>query len=178
MLKEAKSSPGRAENMSGQADLDLIIEQEKRLAFSVFSEQDAFKIGSALKERADAQGAPIVIDISLWDRKLFYFARPGSTSDNEEWVRRKFNLVRRAHKSSYRFARELAVSGKTMAERSLSDADYAAAGGCFPIRLTNAGVIGAVTISGLPQRDDHTWVVSAIAAHLKLDISDIELPKE
>lgn len=178
MLKEAKSSPQRAENMSEQADLDLIIEQEKRLVFSSFSEQDAFNIGSALKERADAQGVPIVIDISLWDRKLFYFARPGATSDNEDWVRRKFNLVRRLHKSSYRFGRELAVSGRTMAQRSLADADYAAAGGCFPIRLANASAIGAVTISGLPQRNDHNWVVSAIAAHLKVNVSDIELPIE
>lgn len=161
--------------MSEQADLDIITEQEKRLVFPAFSEEDAFAIGSALKRRADEHVAPIVIDISLWDRKLFYCARPGSTSDNEDWVRRKFNLVRRTHKSSYRFGRELAVSGRTMAERSLADADYAAAGGCFPIRLVNAGAIGAVTISGLPQRDDHKWVVSAIAAHLKLDVSDIEL---
>jgi uncharacterized protein (UPF0303 family) len=161
--------------MTDQADIEIIAEQEKRLVFQSFSEEDAFMIGSALKLRADKENAPIVINVSLFDRKLFYFARPGSTCDNEDWVRRKINLVRRLHKSSYRVGREFAAAGITLADRSLPAADYAPAGGCFPIRLANAGVIGTVTISGLPQREDHNWVVSAIAAHLGIGISDITL---
>jgi uncharacterized protein (UPF0303 family) len=161
--------------MTDQADIDILIEQEKLLVFPAFSEEDAFRIGSALKARADKESVPLVIDISLWDRKLFYFARPGSTSDNEDWVRRKFNLARRVHKSSYRAGRELAAAGLTLKDRNLDEADYAPHGGAFPIRLANAGAIGAVTISGLPQRDDHNWVASAIASHLGIDISDIAL---
>jgi uncharacterized protein (UPF0303 family) len=162
--------------MSDQADIDILIEQEKRLVFPSFHEEDAFLIGSALKARADKEKAPIVIDVSLFDRRLFWFARPGSSSDNEDWVRRKINLVRRLHKSSYRIGREFAAAGITLADRSLSAADFAPAGGCFPIRLSNAGVIGTVTISGLPQREDHNWVAAAIAAHLGIDISAIALP--
>jgi uncharacterized protein (UPF0303 family) len=161
--------------MSDQPDIEILIEQEKRLVFPAFSEEDAFQMGSALKARADKENVPIVIDISLWDRRLFYFARPGSTSDNEDWVRRKFNLARRVHKSSYRAGRELAAAGLTLKDRNLAEADYAAHGGAFPIRLHNAGAIGAVTVSGLPQRDDHKWVSAAIAAHLGIDISDIAL---
>jgi uncharacterized protein (UPF0303 family) len=175
MLLRAKSSPLEAPLMTDQADIDLIIEQERKLVFPAFSEEDAFNIGSALKARADRENAPIVIDVSLWDRKLFYFARPGSTCDNEDWVRRKFNLARRVHKSSYRAGRELAAAGLTLKDRNLAEADYAAHGGAFPIRLSNAGAIGAVTVSGLPQRDDHNWVVSAIASHLGIDISGIAL---
>lgn len=161
--------------MTDQADIDIISEQEKRLVFPSFGEEDAFLIGSALKVRADKADAPIVIDISLFDRRLFYFARPGTTSDNEDWVRRKINLVRRLHKSSYLVGREFAVAGITLADRNLATVDYAAAGGCFPIRLAHAGVIGTVTISGLPQREDHKWVAAAIADHLGLDIADIAL---
>ena len=161
--------------MTDQADIDIIIEQEKRLVFPSFSEEDAFLIGSALKARADKADAPIVIDVSLFDRRLFYFARPGSTSDNEDWVRRKINLVRRLHKSSYRTGREFAVAGITLANRNLASADYAAAGGGFPIRLAHAGVIGTVTISGLPQREDHKWVVAAISEHLGIDMSGVAL---
>jgi uncharacterized protein (UPF0303 family) len=161
--------------MTDQADIAVLVAQEARLVFPAFSEEDAFQIGSALKARADAENVPIVIDISLWDRRLFYFARPGSSSDNEDWVRRKFNLARRVHKSSYRAGRELAAAGLTLKDRNLAEADYAAHGGAFPVRLNNAGAVGAVTVSGLPQRDDHNWVASAIAAHLGLDISDIAL---
>ena len=162
--------------MSDRADIEILTEQERRLVFASLNEEDAFLIGSALKTRADAQNAPIVIDVSLFDRRLFYFARPGSTCDNEDWVRRKVNLVRRLHKSSYRIGKELAAAGTTLADRNLAATDYAAAGGSFPIRLANAGVIGTVTISGLPQREDHNWVASAIAAHMAIDISDIALP--
>jgi uncharacterized protein (UPF0303 family) len=161
--------------MTDQADIEFLIEQEERLVFPAFSEEDAFRIGSALKARADKENVPLVIDVSLWDRKLFYFARPGSSCDNEDWVRRKFNLARRVHKSSYRAGRELAAAGLTLKDRNLAEADYAPHGGAFPIRLSNAGAIGAVTISGLPQRDDHKWVAAAIAAHLGIDISDITL---
>lgn len=162
--------------MTDQSDIDILIVQEKHLVFPSFREEDAFLIGSALKARADAENAPIVVDIALFDRRLFYFARPGSTSDNEDWVRRKINLVRRLHKSSYRIGRELAAAGKTLADRGLAEADHAAAGGCFPIRLASAGVIGTITISGLPQREDHNWVAAAISAHLGIDLTDFALP--
>jgi uncharacterized protein (UPF0303 family) len=161
--------------MTDQADIEILIEQEKKLVFPAFSEEDAFRIGSALKARADKEDAPIVIDVSLFDRKLFYFARPGSTSDNEDWVRRKINLVRRLHKSSYRIGRELAAAGLTLADRNLAQADYAPHGGCFPVRVENAGVIGTITISGLPQRDDHKWVAAAISEHLGIDMAGIAL---
>jgi uncharacterized protein (UPF0303 family) len=161
--------------MTDQDDIAVLAEQEKRLVFPAFSEEDAFRIGTELKARADRENIPLVIDVSLWDRRLFYFACPGSTSDNEDWVRRKFNMARRVHKSSYRAGRELAAAGLTMRDRNLAEADYAAHGGAFPIRLSNAGAIGAVTISGLPQRDDHNWAAAAIAAHLGVDISGISL---
>lgn len=161
--------------MTNKADIDVIIAQEQRLVFPSFNEQDAFAIGVALKTKADAGDLPMVIHIALWDRNLFYFARPGTSADNEDWVRRKINLVRRLHKSSYRIGRELEERGITLADRNLSEADHAPHGGSFPIRLVNAGIIGTVTISGLPQRDDHTMVASTIAEHLKIDISDIML---
>jgi uncharacterized protein (UPF0303 family) len=161
--------------MTTKDDIAKITEQEKRLVFASFDEADAFAIGSELKALADAGSLPMVIDVALWSRKLFYFARPGTTSDNEDWVRRKVNLVRRLHKSSYRVGREFAEAGITLADRSLPEKDYAAAGGSFPINVKGAGAIGAITISGLPQRDDHNTVVAAIAAHLKIDIADITL---
>jgi uncharacterized protein (UPF0303 family) len=161
--------------MSNKADITKITEQEQRLVFQSFNENDAFALGSAIRLRADAENLTMVLDIALWDRKLFYSARPGTTSDNEDWVRRKVNLSRRMHKSSYRVALEFAENGKTLADRGLPSTEFAAAGGCFPIRVIGAGIIGTVTVSGLPQRQDHMIVVEEVARYLKLDISDILL---
>jgi uncharacterized protein (UPF0303 family) len=44
----------------------------------------------------------------------------------------------------------------------LDPARFAAHGGAFPVRLEAAGVVGVVTVSGLPQADDHALVVEAI----------------
>ena len=49
---------------------------------------------------------PIVIQISVWDRPLFYAALPGSTSSNFDWARRKINVVKMFLKSTYRMVLE------------------------------------------------------------------------
>nr|BFE72411.1 hypothetical protein GCM10020092_057120 [Actinoplanes digitatis] len=50
----------------------------------------------------------------------------------------------------------------------MDPADFAAHGGAFPVRVPNVGVVGVVTVSGLPQADDHALVVEAIEAYLDL----------
>jgi uncharacterized protein (UPF0303 family) len=43
---------------------------------------------------------------------------------------------------------------------------FAAHGGAFPIRIKDVGVVGTVTVSGLPQADDHAFVTEMIGAFL------------
>jgi uncharacterized protein (UPF0303 family) len=50
------------------------------------------------------------------------------------------------------------------------------AGGGFPIRVKGAGLIGAITVSGLHERDDHGVVVAAICDHLGVDQTPLRLP--
>jgi len=154
-----------------------ITAQEAALVFDHFDEATAWQIGAALHAEAVARGWPVVIDIRLFHRPLFFAALPGSTPDNVDWARRKANVVQRYHKSSYRVGRELAQKGDTLANRyGLSPADYAAHGGGFPIALRGAGVIGAIMVSGLPQQDDHMAIVRALARVLGREASVLELP--
>ena len=60
-------------------------------------------------------------------------------------------------------------------DADVDQANIAAHCGSFPIRLAGTGVIGAITVSGAPGRDDHGFVVTAIARHLGIDAAPLML---
>lgn len=160
-----------------EQDIRFLEEQERRLRFATFGPDAAWELGTLLRQAAIDRGAPLAIDISLRDRTLFHCALPGTTSDNAEWIRRKRNTVLRLWKSSYHVGRRLALSGRGQEEaHNLPLADFACHGGGFPIALEGLGCIGAVTVSGVPQREDHAIVADSLAAFLGKDIAACRLP--
>ena len=162
-----------------EADIAAIRLQQEKLQFPHFNEDDAWELGLDIHGRAKRAEQSIVIDIRLWDRRLFWYAMPGATFDNEEWVRRKINLVRRFHMPSYLFGRLCLTGEKTIDDDAgITLLEHAAHGGSFPICIRKTGAIGAVTVSGLPQRDDHNLVVAAIADHLDIDEASVALGEE
>ncbi len=164
--------------MAVAEDIAKIIEQEQGLVFSHFDEATAFSIGSRVRERAIAEKLPLVVDVRLWDRPLFYCAMPGTSGDNPHWVRRKVNTVQRLLRSSYRVVLEQAREDRTFApSRGLDPADFVLAGGGFPIRVKGIGPVGCVTISGLKERDDHQVAVDAVCDELGLDKQAFTLAK-
>lgn len=163
--------------MAAADDLKKIAEQEARLVFDRFDEAVAFDIGTSIRARAVAEKLPIVVDIRLWDRALFYCALPGSTCGNTEWARRKINVVKVFHRSSYRMVLTKAREDRTFPiGEALPIEDYVLAGGGFPIKVKGVGVIGAIAVSGLPERQDHEVVVAAICEHLGIASYDLALP--
>jgi uncharacterized protein (UPF0303 family) len=165
--------------MSLELDVACITKQELNLRFTKFDEADAWILGKILHEQAASQKLPMVLDIRIGIRPMFYFAMPGTTPENPDWVRRKFNTVLRFHKSSYLIGREYELRGaKFDASRGIDLLEYSNAGGSFPIHIIGTGVVGAVTVSGIPQRDDHNFVVHAIAKFLNVDLTEITLGPE
>jgi uncharacterized protein (UPF0303 family) len=162
--------------MDAADDIRRIALQEERLQFDGFGVTEAWEVGLALKAVGVAGRLPIVVDIRLATMKLLAFALPGGAPDNFDWARRKRNVVFRFHRSSYAIGRELALEGKALADLgALPERDYAAHGGSVPIVVKGTGCVGAVTVSGLPQRDDHRIVVEAMAKVLGRDLSDVAL---
>jgi uncharacterized protein (UPF0303 family) len=74
---------------------------------------------------------------------------------------------------------KLKAEATTLLERyGLAVADYAAGGGSFPLIVENAGIVGSITVSGLPQRDDHNLVVEALCALVGRDFAALRLGPE
>jgi uncharacterized protein (UPF0303 family) len=165
--------------MSLSQDLEMINKQERELVFPEFDEEMAWKLGSRLREVASSRRLPVAIEIKRFGQPLFYSALAGSTPDNVEWVRRKGNLVARFHRSSYAIGLALKEAKSTLADTyELSSIDYAAHGGSFPLKVAGAGIIGSVTVSGLPQRADHGLIVEVLCGLLGRDGQEFALAGE
>jgi uncharacterized protein (UPF0303 family) len=147
--------------------LSQLLLEEKQLQFSKFDEDDAWQLGCNLVERAKADQLPITIDITRGDHQIFHASRPGTSSDNDEWIRRKVRLVYRFGHSSHYMGQFLKSKGKRLEEAYLiSENEYAPHGGCFPIFIKGVGMVGTVTISGLAQEEDHRLVTAALREFL------------
>ncbi|MDF2564476.1 MAG: hypothetical protein K0Q53_871 [Massilibacillus sp.] len=141
-------------------EIEIIKQEEESLIFDSFNSKDAWVIGNMLVKAAMEESKVITICISLNRHKLFYYAFDGTSVDNDCWVRRKENTVYYSSMSSYQMKLELDRRKQGMAERfGLSESEYIAAGGSVPICLKNTGVVGAITVSGMAQKDDHAYVV-------------------
>jgi uncharacterized protein (UPF0303 family) len=147
--------------------IETLIRQEQALVLTGFDEDVAYRIGLALRARCAAIAAPAVIDIRSASRRYFFAALPGSTPDNDEWARRKANVVLRCHASSMLVGFRLRAAGRSQwPDAAMTIEDFADHGGSFPVRILGVGVIAAITVSGLPSREDHDLVVSTLAAYL------------
>lgn len=159
-------------------DIERIALQERTLRLPRLDARISWELGARLKSMAEERGLSVVIDVRRFGQPLFYAALEGTTPDNPEWVRRKSNIVARYHRSSYGMGLNLKMKGQTLEERGHSIADFAAHGGSFPLHVDGAGIVGSVTVSGLPQRDDHELVVEALCAMLGRDYAALKLGPE
>jgi uncharacterized protein (UPF0303 family) len=165
--------------MGVSEDLERVGLQERELVLPRLDAQVAWELGTRLRRLAIERGLAVVIDVRRFGLPLFYAALDGTTPDNVEWVRRKINVVARFHCSSYAAGLKLKAKNETLADQQgLPLADYATHGGSFPLAVAGAGVVGSVTVSGLPQRADHELVVEALCGLLGRDYAELRLASE
>jgi uncharacterized protein (UPF0303 family) len=147
--------------------LAALLAEEERLVFVDFDHDTAWELGSLLRTRAVAAQLPVAISIRRNGQCLFHAALPGSSADNDAWLLRKAAVVERYGHSSYYIGCKFRADGKDFdADSRLDVGTYAAHGGAFPIILRTGGRIGTVAVSGLPQLDDHRFVVTNLERFL------------
>jgi len=147
--------------------LDQLLQEEQELQFTSFNETTAWQLGSQLVEHAMDENLPVTIDIRRGEHQLFHASMKGTSADNDEWVNRKVRLANRFGHSSFYIGQMLKKNGKTIEESYLiPESEYAPHGGCFPIIVKGTGMVGTITVSGLPQEEDHKLVAESIRAFL------------
>ncbi|TWP46912.1 heme-degrading domain-containing protein [Lentzea tibetensis] len=144
-----------------------LLAQEDRLQFERFDNETALELGAHLLAAARAQGLAMTVSVRRNGQRLFHAALPGTSADNDAWIERKSRVVDRYGHSSLHVGTAFRERGTTFEESSRLDPDvYAAHGGVFPVILRGTGPIGTVGVSGLPQLEDHSFVVGQLTQFL------------
>ena len=152
--------------MASDYSFDELVRQEKELVFPAFDSAVAYEIGTALVNRARKEGKAIAVSITVARQIIFHYAFDSLGPDADNWIRRKSNVVYEYHKSSLLVGKKLAAENSSLEAHGRNPADFMVNGGSFPIRVKGAGVIGAITVTGLPHLDDHEFIIAELAEYL------------
>ncbi len=153
--------------MSADEAPEVYTAQEAELAFDGFDDDVAWRLGVHLVDAARARSLPVAVTIRRGPQRLFHAALPGASADNDAWLDRKCRVVERFGRSSLAMGAAARAKGRGFGETFLLDeCEYAAHGGAFPVTVRGTGVVGVVAVSGLPQYEDHAFVVEQLRAFL------------
>lgn len=147
--------------------LEEVEDQERRLVLPRADLASLHALGRRMADAALERRLTVLIQVRAGRRLVFVAALPGSTRSNDHWAGRKARLAARFERSSMRVRLENPPDGEAVHERQALPRDrFAAHGGAFPLRTVGGEFIGTVVVSGLPQVQDHAFVVEMLEAHL------------
>ena len=139
--------------------------QEAGLVLASFDHSDAWRLGTAMVERALRDRLSVIIDIRGPGVVLFRAALAGTTAENQAWLDRKAETVFRFEASTALLSERFAAQGVDVWTAPWFDTNrYTTAGGSVPVRVMGVGVVAAVTVSGLTSEEDHDFAVEALDA--------------
>ncbi|MDI9927282.1 heme-degrading domain-containing protein [Rhodococcus sp. IEGM 1341] len=142
---------------------DAALLDEQSVRFSSFDYDDAWKLGCQLRAAAAERRLPIVIGILHGQQRAFHSALPGAYPENDHWLSRKIATAQRYGRSSLGVLEFFTSTGRDFdTDSRLPHDEFAAAGGVLPIVAEGVGVVGFVGVSGLPHREDHSFVVEQV----------------
>jgi uncharacterized protein (UPF0303 family) len=128
-----------------------------------FTSGQAVALGLLATERAINESLPIVIEVHHLGRLAYRAVLPGALPDSDDWIARKRRVVERYHRSTLATKVKYEERGTTFHEATgLSELKYASHGGGMPIIVSGVGVVGGFYASGLPEVEDHRFLVTSL----------------
>ena len=149
--------------------LNDLLKQEDELQFNQFDSEDALQIGLSIIQIAKNEiKKDVAVHIEYDKYSLFTHYMKGTDEGNLYWVTTKKNVVKKYGHSSLYIGEMYKSQGTTFhKETGLSDQEYQAEGGSFPLILKEQGRVGTVTVSGLTGEEDHALAVEGIRRYLR-----------
>jgi uncharacterized protein (UPF0303 family) len=147
------------------ARLETLLAQESDIQFESFGYPDAWTVGSRVVELASRRGLSLATSLVFGDQQVFHSALDGTSADNDDWLAKKFRVVRRFNHASLTIGTRFRVRGLDFSvDSGLDPRLYAASGGAFPIRVRGS-IVGILGVSGLTEFEDHELVVEVLSEH-------------
>lgn len=144
------------------------LEELENITLPSFSTELAWEMGSYARKLAleNYPDRAVAVDISLATGQVLFhsYTQAGGSYDNEEWINKKKRVVFRMNRSSFWLGKKLRLKEASLEESYLiSSQEFASHGGSVPIRIANFdSVVGALTISGLLQEQDHLLAIEVL----------------
>jgi uncharacterized protein (UPF0303 family) len=137
-------------------------DQARRTQLPTFNAEVARGLGEIAVNIGQRRGLPIAVRISEADRPLYFCALEGSNAENVDWISRKENTVFRFERSSLEVGVMLQRDGVEIASMGLNEQNFTTYGGGVPLRVSDKGVVGSMSVSGLDHVADHELVIEAM----------------
>ena len=142
---------------------DQLAAELAELELPSFSAAEAVALGLLATDRAITEQLAIIIEVHHLGRLAYRAALPGSIPDSDNWIVRKRRTVERYQRSTLATKVKYEERGTTFNEATgLSELEYAAHGGGMPIIVAGVGVVGGFYASGLPEVEDHRFLVACL----------------
>ena len=152
-------------------DIENIFKEETSLTFQKFSIDDAWNLGCLLRSEAISRGHSIAIEISLGEQRVFHTSLRGTSAHNNKWIERKKATAREWGCSSYLVGLRFPIFDPPYSLETAPWMDvkrYSGSGGSVPILISDTGIVGTVTVSGLRHDIDHAFVVEGLKKYREI----------
>lgn len=145
-----------------ELSLKICEKEEQELILKHFFNQDAYILGSYITDICIQNNIPVIISIEKNNQIIFQYAHDGTSNNNNYWIQKKINVVKRFDKSSAYMTYKLKEQNLSFEQKYGNSKDYALTPGAFPIRVENVGTVGIIAISGLSSEEDHQLIIDGL----------------
>lgn len=156
--------------------LETLKRSEELLQFSKFDQEDAYRLGTVLRQIGMAGEEPAAVRVVLDGLAVYQSFPNGTTAENGVWMDRKYATVLKSGTASLRAFVERELFGVKEAWQE-DEITHAFCGGGFPIVVQ--GVFrGVALVSGLPHLEDHALLMRGIGAYLGRTVPELPAVEE